>query len=138
MVRSPDSLNPGIGQAYLDVYAASMCMLCLLHCIAIPIASILLPVLGVLSENELIHQLLVLLAAPATLWLVCRATLSKQNLGFVIMALVGLGLLLLAAFVEAVSRHETLLTLIGATLLGFAHVRRWLHLRRWHRSQVQT
>lgn len=137
MSTSSDSINPELGRPYLDVYAASMCMLCLLHCIALPLVSTLLPVLGLLSENELIHRLLVLLAAPATIWLVYKATVNKQNYSFIIMALAGLGLLLIAAFVEPIAEYETPLTLAGAILLGFAHIRRWLQLRRSHRIRAK-
>ena len=126
------------GSDHLNLYAVGMCTLCLLHCIALPLAVTLFPIAGLISGDELVHKLLVLLAAPATIWLVYRASLGDRNLVFIATALAGLGLLLIAAFIEALSRYETSLTLVGATVLGFSHLQRWLRLRQFRRSQAQT
>ncbi len=109
----------------MDLYAASLCTLCLVHCVALPLIAALLPVAAQVSDNELVHQALVLLAAPVTLWLLCRAVIIEASWLFFVLASFGLGLLLLAAFFEAASAHEELITIVGATLLGFAHLRRW-------------
>ena len=138
MTRSSDASFSEISNPHLDIYAVGMCTLCLVHCIVLPLASTLLPLAGLMSEDELVHQLLVLLAAPATIWLVYKTALAKRNSVFILMALSGLGLLLLAAFVEAVAKFEIPLTLLGATILGFSHLQRWLRHRRFRRSEVQT
>ncbi len=122
--------------AHLNLYAVGMCTLCLAHCILLPLAATLLPIAGLVSGDELVHKLLVLLAAPATIWLVYKAVLDKGSSLFVFTALSGLGLLLIAAFVEALSRFETSLTLVGATVLALSHLQRWLRIRRFRRSQV--
>ncbi len=116
--------------AHLNLYAGGLSALCLVHCLAVPILVTLLPVLGQAIDNPLLHQSLVLLAAPATLWLVAKSLSTSGNGPFVLMALAGLGLLLLAAFVEALAAREELITVAGATLLGFAHFRRWAQHRR--------
>lgn len=113
------------GSTRLDIYAASLCMLCMVHCVGLPLIAATLPVIAQVSGNELVHQSLVLLAAPVTLWLVCRAVLVETNWLFCALASSGLALLLLAAFFEAVSAQEELITVIGASVLGFAHLRRW-------------
>ena len=134
---SDDSFNGG-SNPHLDIYAVGMCTLCLAHCIVLPLAATLLPIAGLMSNDELVHRLLVLLAAPATVWLVYKTALVKLNSMFIFGALTGLGLLLTAAFVEALSKFEVPLTLAGATILGFSHLQRWLRLRRFRRSEVQT
>ena len=137
MEESLDSSPIGSRNAHLDIYAVGMCTLCLVHCVVLPLMTTLLPLAGLISEDEMVHRLLVLLAAPATLWLVYKALLVKRSSAFVFMALTGLSLLLVAAFVETLSRFETPLTLVGATVLGFAHLQRWFQHRRFRRSQTQ-
>ena len=124
------------GSDHLNLYAVGMCSLCLIHCIVLPLAVALFPIAGLISGDELVHKILVLLAVPATIWLVYKASVGDRNLTFIVTALSGLALLLIAAFIEVLSRFETPLTLIGATVLGFSHLQRWLRLRQFRRSQV--
>ena len=126
------------GSDHLNLYAVGMCTLCLLHCIALPLVVTLFPIAGLISGDELVHKILVLLAAPATIWLVYRSSFGDRNLVFIASALAGLVLLLVAAFIEVLSRYETSLTLVGATVLGFSHLQRWLRLRQFRRSQAQV
>ena len=118
----------------LDLYAVGICALCLTHCLAPPLLIAFVPVLAQATGNPLVHQSLVLLAAPATLWIVYKAFPEEGNRSFLIMAVGGLGLLLAAAFIETLSAHEELITVSGAVLLGFAHLRRWT---RNHRRLAQ-
>ena len=115
-----------------------MCSLCLIHCIALPLAVTLFPIAGLISGDELVHKILVLLAAPATIWLVYKASIGDRNLVFIVTALSGLALLLIAAFIEVLSTFETPLTLLGATVLGFSHLQRWLRLRQFRRSPAEV
>ena len=138
MESASDSSGNEMRNAHLDVYAVGMCTLCLVHCIALPLLTTLLPIAGVISDNGVVHRVLVLLAAPATIWLVYKASLERGSAGFIAMALSGLALLLIAAFVEALASFETPLTLVGATVLGFAHLQRWLRFRRYRRSVAQV
>lgn len=126
------------GSDHLNLYAVGMCSLCLIHCIVLPLTVTLFPIMGLISGDELVHKLLVLLAAPATIWLVYKASLGNRNLVFIVTALTGLALLLIAAFVEPLSRYETSLTVVGATVLGFSHLQRWLRLRQFRRTQAQV
>ena len=114
----------------LDLYAVGICVLCLIHCIGLPFIAILLPVAGLLSGDELVHRLLILLGAPVSIWLIYKASITKRHLSFIIMASIGLGLLVIAAFVELVSEFEAPLTVLGASVLGFSHLWRWLGARR--------
>ncbi len=106
----------------LDEYAIGLSALCLLHCLGTPILVTLLPLSAYLSDSHWIHQLLVLLAAPATLWVAHANPMPF----FVIAGLSGLGLLLVAAFVEALAVYELPMTVTGALLLGSVHL--------WHRK----
>lgn len=126
-------MDPGNGQlspatARLDLYAAGLSSLCLLHCLALPLLVALLP-LAALAENELVHRVLVVAAIPVSLRVIWKTLPAGRNWPFVGTALSGLGLLLLAAFQEAVSAYEEPLTVAGGTLLMAAHLWHWTRQR---------
>ena len=106
----------------LDLYAAGLSSLCLLHCIALPLLVTLLPVTALLLGSHWIHPLFVLLAIPATLSVIWRA---RPGWSFLLTALSGLSLLTAAAFIEALVLYETPITTSGALLLAVAHLRHW-------------
>ncbi len=116
----------------LDLYAAGLSTMCLVHCLALPLVAVLLPLAGGMSENPYVHRALVLLAAPATLWIAWKSLPVRSSLPFLLAAFSGLGLLLIAAFIEAVATYEQAMTAAGALLLAFAHLRRWAR----HRSSA--
>lgn len=111
--------------ARLDLYAAGLSTLCVLHCVGLPALVALMPAIALAGENELVHQVLVIAAVPVSLRVVWKARPVADNALFIGAALTGLGLLLLAAFAEAVSLYEEPVTLAGGALLGSAHVWHW-------------
>ena len=137
MTPLADSSSTATYNGHLDIYAVGMCSLCLIHCILLPLVGTLLPIAGIAAEDEFIHRLLVVMAAPATLWLVFKVAMDKPNSAFVFIALSGLSMIMLAAFVEALSLYEVPLTLVGASVLGVAHLQRWIKGRRFRRSHLQ-
>ena len=108
-----------------DLFAVGISTLCLLHCLALPLLSVLLPVAGQLSENEAIHRALVIMAVPVSLSAVWQSLRNPAFRLFIVGTLSGLLLLLVAAFSEALSAYEEPLTISGALLLGLAHLWRW-------------
>ena len=117
------------GGSSLDLCAAGLSTLCLIHCLALPFLATLLPLAAHFAENELVHQILVLLAIPVSLWVVRQTWSAAGSVVFVTAALAGLGLLIVGAFVGAVAAYEEPITIAGATLLGSAHLWRWLRHR---------
>ena len=111
----------------LDSSAIGLSALCLAHCLALPLIGAFLPIAGVWAEAEWIHQLLVLMALPITVFAVTRHNAAKVHLSFILPALAGLALLFAAGFVEALHDYEVWLTTVGALLLGSAHVWRWIN-----------
>ncbi len=109
----------------LDVSAISLSSLCLVHCLALPLLAATLPLAGVLSEAEWVHQLMALLALPVTLSVIVFSANHRLDAAFLLLALSGLALLLAAAFVEALHDHEVALTTLGALSLAAAHGWRW-------------
>lgn len=118
--------SPLFSPTRLNVFAASVSLICVLHCIALPLLAALMPMIAQFAENELAHQILVLLALPLSLRVVWISRSVNSDKLFVSAVLFGLGMLLVGAFVEAWSAYETLLTVAGGTLLGSAHIWHWL------------
>lgn len=85
-----------------------------------------LPLAGVLAEAEWIHQLLVLIALPITALAIMRHRKTRVSFSFIAPAILGLSLLLAAAFVESLHDFETQLTTTGAIVLAAAHTWRWV------------
>lgn len=104
-------------------------MLCLLHCLALPLLVTLMPLAVQAAESELTHRILAVAAVPLSLRVIWKTLSEEGNLLFVGAALTGLGLLLLAAFVEAVSAYEERITVVGGALLCSAHLWHWMRQR---------
>ena len=109
----------------LDASAAGLSLICLAHCLLLPVIGAFLPLAGVLAEMEWIHKVLALSALPITAIAIVRHRTSKVGLSFIAPAVLGLSLLLAAAFVETLHDFETPLTIAGALLLSAAHIWRW-------------
>ncbi|MFT4091898.1 MAG: MerC domain-containing protein [Asticcacaulis sp.] len=110
--------------ALLDLSAIGISGLCLVHCLLLPAAFAALPILGQATENHLVHQVLVLIAIPVSVWALSRSGGWKKP-AVVTLAAIGLGLLAAAAFIEPLEVHETLLSVTGALLVGLAHLLNW-------------
>ena len=109
----------------LDLSAMSVSGLCLIHCLALPVMSVALPVAGALAEAEWLHKLLVLAAVPITATAILQDRMVRGWREFALIAALGLSILVAAAFVEALHDLETVLTTVGASLLALAHALRW-------------
>ncbi|MEL6754286.1 MAG: MerC domain-containing protein, partial [Pseudomonadota bacterium] len=111
--------------AAVDASAITLSGLCLVHCLALPLAASSLAVAGALAEMEWLHRGFVVAAVPLTLFAIFRGQGQPGQLGFSLVAGLGLGLLVAGAFVEALHDYETPLTVVGAILLASAHAWRW-------------
>lgn len=112
--------------ARLDLYAVGLSTLCMLHCVALPVLASLMPLAAQAAESELVHRVLVVTAIPVSLRVIWKTMPVDGNRLFLAAALVGLVLLLLAAFVEAVSPYEEPITVAGSALLCSAHLWHWV------------
>ena len=108
--------------ARMDLCAVGLSTLCVLHCVALPVLAALMPLAAQAAESELVHRVLVVAAVPVSLRVIWKTLPAAGNRLFVGAALIGLGLLLLAAFMEAVSPYEEPITIVGGSLLGLAHL----------------
>ena len=118
-----------LGRPRLDLYAAGLSALCLLHCLALPLLVTIMPLAALTAESELVHRLLVVATVPVSLRVVWKTSAVHRNWLFVGSVLAGLALLSLAAFSEAVSAHEEPITVVGGLLLCSAHLWHWARQR---------
>jgi len=109
-----------------DLYAAGLSMLCVLHCVALPVLVAFMPMVAQAAESELVHKLLVVAAVPVSLRVVWQARPVTGNRLFVGAVFVGLALLSLAAFAESVSAYEEPITVFAGALLISAHLWHWV------------
>ena len=120
-----------ISSNMLDISAIGVSSLCLIHCLSLPLLSVVLPMASAFGEAEWLHRLFVLAAIPIT----ASAIIQDRNVqgwrGFSVIATIAVAILVSAAFLEPLHDVETILTIAGACLLAGAHWLRWQ--RRAHR-----
>ena len=109
----------------LDISAIAVSGLCLVHCLSLPLLSVVLPMAGVFGEAEWLHQLFVLAALFITTIAIVQTRPVEGQREFAVIATIALAILLSAAFLEALHDFETILTVAGASLLALAHGLRW-------------
>jgi len=116
---------------WLDFTSIGLSGLCLVHCLALPFLVAFLPVAGAFANNEWVHPVLVLIAAPMSLWAIIASNAWRK---WRISALVatGLALLGLAAFVDALEPYEVAMSVIGASCIAAAHLINYLSNRVVH------
>ena len=124
-----------MGTNVQDQLAVFLSSLCLVHCLAMPIALGMLPASLLWLESELVHGLLVLLAIPVSGFAIFAGLGEVDERKFVAGASTGLLLLVLALTVESLHDYEIALTTIGATLLACAHLSRWVRRARGQTKQ---
>ena len=109
-----------------DTLGVVISSLCIVHCLALPIIGLMLPIVGVVSENEWLHKILVIMALPLFINLA-----FKSNKAYIVLsAIMGIALLFAGAFFEALHDYEVIMTVIGAAVLGGAHLQNLRHCRR--------
>jgi len=116
---------------WLDFTSIGLSGLCLVHCLALPFLIAFLPVAGVFANNEWVHPILVLIAAPMSLWAIIASNAWRKWRVSALIA-TGLALLGLAAFVEALEPYEVAMSVIGATCIAAAHLINYLSNRVAH------
>ena len=135
MSRTASPTESGRSVPHLDLFAAVLSALCIIHCFALPVLISLLALSIPFTENEVVHVSLVLAALPATLWVIYK-TYPAQPL-FILAAATGLTLLLAGTFVAPLAAFEEPLTVVGALLLGSAHLWHWFDVRAARRTAGQ-
>jgi hypothetical protein len=116
------------GTAKIDQAAIGFSLVCVVHCAVLPLAAISMPFLGLLADAEWVHWLFTSFSIAAAFLTFSVAHNARQP-SFLVPALAGISLLLLALVAEPLGFSETLLTVSGAMFLAGAHLFR---LFRYH------
>ena len=115
--------------SWLDPLGMALSGLCLFHCLALPLLSLVLPALGAWAQAEWVHAVVVALAAPVA------AVALQRRPGLVVLGLAGVGAMLLAALGWPSHAAELPLNAAGGLLLVTAHGLNW---RRRHRRKARA
>lgn len=127
-------ISPGPSLAWADFSAATLSILCLLHCVTLPFLTPLLPLAGHLAGNESIHRALVWVAVPVSLTVSLTTLFTQKRRRALILAITlwgGLSMLI-AALTEPFADYERPLTIAGSLTLAAAHLWHWLQAREHH------
>ena len=117
---------------YADKLAISLSMLCLLHCLALPLLLVIIPSLATLPmAQESFHFWMVIAVLPTSIYALTLGCKKHRNYTVVSYGLVGLAILFAAVLLDEhfLAEHlfgevgEKLLTTIGAILIAIAHVK---------------
>ncbi|MEL7104046.1 MAG: MerC family mercury resistance protein [Pseudomonadota bacterium] len=106
----------------IDGSAIALSGLCLLHCLALPLLSAVLPIAGVWAEAEWLHKAFVIAALPFSL---IGLSSKRMTVPIGVLIISGISLLILGAFVESLHDYELHLTVAGGLLLAAGHALRW-------------
>ncbi|KWV92616.1 MerC domain-containing protein [Erythrobacter sp. YT30] len=106
-----------------DRAAVLLSFACVLHCLALPLLAFALPIAGTIAEIEAVHWALGIAAIAISMSVPVRYS-SARVTSFLLPAGLGSAFIASAFFAEGFGIDETLPTLIGASLMGFAHLRR--------------
>ena len=113
-----------------DKTAIGLSLLCTLHCLALPIAIVLLPsIAGLGLDDERFHIWMVIVVIPVSAYALTMGCRKHRKTGVLLTGVVGLVLLCLAPFVGhdlPGESGEKVLTLIAVAIISASHVRNFL------------
>jgi len=120
---------------WLDVASMGLSSLCVVHCLALPFLVAALPFLGIFSQNELVHQILVSIAAPLSALALWRSG-GWRRWDVVAPMTVGLLMLAAAAFILDLEPVEAGVSVVGALLVAAGHIINFGGLKAFHRHSA--
>jgi hypothetical protein len=120
---------------WLDMASVGLSSLCVVHCLALPFLVAALPFLGIFSQNELVHQVLVSIAAPLSALALWRSGGWRKPTVLTPM-IAGLLMLAAAAFIPDFEPVEAPLSVIGALLVAAGHLTNYGGLKVFHRHSA--
>jgi small-conductance mechanosensitive channel len=121
----------------MDRVAVLLSGVCLLHCMAIPLAILVLPSMSslLLGSETLVHWLLLGLAVPISVLALWVGYTRYANLRSVLLGTSGLLLMFVAVSHFFGRAPEVPLTLAGVALVAWAH---WLNIRRARKHAAES
>ncbi|HEX7655746.1 MAG TPA: MerC domain-containing protein [Sphingomonas sp.] len=118
---------------WIERAAVGASILCLIHCLALPILLAALPALStILSVPESIHVWILAFAIPAAGAALVTGYRRHMARYPMVMGVIGLTFMAIGAFVFAQQWLETPITVFGSITLASAHVINWRLRHRGH------
>jgi FtsH-binding integral membrane protein len=119
-----DGSAPGDDDVRLDKLAIGLSVLCLVHCLALPVALLLAPTIGavVLGTESPVHWVLLGIALPVSGYALWHGYRHHGHRNALLLGATGLAIMLLAVTHVASPRFETPLTVVGVLALLGAHL----------------
>ncbi|MAX14381.1 MULTISPECIES: MerC domain-containing protein [Sphingobium] len=114
------------GQRLFDGIAIGASILCMIHCLVLPVLIVLLPTLAAFfMMPEDFHVWALALAVPTSVLALATGYRRHRRIRPTIIALPGLGLLAFGALLAPTESTETMLSVAGALLLAIGHALNW-------------
>ena len=126
----------------MDKAAIGLSLVCVVHCLLLPVAIIMIPALGAtFLEDETFHYAILFLVLPTSLIALGLGCRKHGHLGRLLMGLTGLSVLFLILILgeERIGEiGEKVSTVAGSAIIAFAHLRnfRQCQTTKCHSSQV--
>ena len=120
-------------RSLLDTAAVVMSGICLLHCLALPIALTMLPILNIaVLDERVFHLVMMVFILPVSVVALAIGCRQHKDLLTLVLGIVGLSILLFTA----VFGHrffgldgERVVTSIGGVILALAHIQNFRRCR---------
>ena len=116
-------------QMFTDKAAIGLSLLCAIHCLASPLAIVLLPSLAALPlDGELFHIWMVVAVLPTSAYALTMGCRQHKQYRLLVVGLLGLACLLLAVILGETllgEAGEKLLTSLGAGIIAYGHFRNY-------------
>lgn len=117
-------------QQLYDAFAVGLSLLCLVHCLVLPMLIVLVPVLAAyLAVPEQFHVWALAAAVPASAIALTAGYRRHRQRRPVLIVIPGIALLALGALAAPTEAMETALTVPGALALALGHALNWRTLR---------
>ncbi|MBA3582075.1 MAG: MerC domain-containing protein [Gammaproteobacteria bacterium] len=128
----PNRNNPEL--RYFDGSALLLSLICLAHCLLLPLLITASPLISIFTDAEWLHIGLLTTAIPVSLlglWLGFR---QHRQLAWLLIGIIGLTLMTLAIMYANNESQETYFTVSGVILIAIAHCLNW-HSHQHHSSR---
>jgi len=114
-------------QALADKAAITLSFICTIHCLALPLAVVLLPALAVLNlEDEASHLWMLAAVVPTSLFALTMGCKKHKKLTVMVFGLAGLAVLIAAVLLGhdiLTEAGEQILLAIGAIIIALGHLK---------------
>ena len=119
----------------MDKAAVGLSLMCVAHCLLMPIAIVMLPALSaIFLADERFHSILLFLVLPTSLLALTIGCRKHRRVEIVLVGLAGLLILFSVLIIgeESLGKFgEKATTVFGALIIAFAHVRNFMLCRRY-------